>query len=354
MLQKLIDKITQAKKKGLPFVVYNKPNSKMLDAFFQQNNQLIYHSNFDESGFIFAPFDKQQSSIIFPSNQCVTYQTVFDKKKSINFSSKASLNLMNLDEKVKKNHIALVKKGINFLKENHALKVVLSRKEEVDFKNTDVIDIFLKLVEKYPSAFVYLWYHPKVGLWMGASPETLLSVKGKTFKTMALAGTQSYQGNLEVEWEAKEKEEQQIVTDYILEKIHTKNSIVSKPFTLKAGSLLHICTEISGKLAKKNQLKNLVNALHPTPAVCGLPKDIAKTFILENENYNREFYTGYLGELNINKQSHLFVNLRCMQLKKQKAIVYVGGGITLGSEAENEWEETVVKSEVMKRVLVNQ
>ena len=112
---------------------------------------------------------------------------------------------------------------------------------------------------------------------------------------------------------------------------------------------------------------------NPTPAVCGLPKDAAKQFILNNENYNREFYTGFLGELNMKTQqkarlgkrnienraytytkrsTQLYVNLRCMQLKGNKAMVYVGGGITQSSIAEREWEETVSKSLVIKSILL--
>ena len=95
---------------------------------------------------------------------------------------------------------------------------------------------------------------------------------------------------------------------------------------------------------------------HPTPAVCGLPAKKAKNFILENENYNREFYSGFLGEINIpkstkNKKSHLFVNLRCMSLENNIARIYVGGGITKDSIPEKEWEETVSKSFTMKSVL---
>jgi len=113
--------------------------------------------------------------------------------------------------------------------------------------------------------------------------------------------------------------------------------------------------------------------LHPTPAVCGLPKDAAKQFILKNENYNREFYTGFLGEINIKTSisrnsnsrnvennayaavktvSNLYVNLRCMQISNQEAIIYVGGGITKDSNVEAEWEETVQKALVIKKVLL--
>lgn len=354
MLQKLLDKIKKAQYDNLPFVVYNKPNSKEINAFFQQDSQLVYQTNFEESGFVFAPFDNRELSVIFSSNKCENYQTYFNDLTNYlpELDSKSSLNTITYDDKIKKKHVALVKRGIDFLKEKKALKVVLSRKEEVDSENLDIVNVFIKLLNQYSNAFVYLWYHPKVGLWMGATPETLLSVKQNKFSTMALAGTQIYNGSIDINWEEKEIEEQQFVTDYIINKLKKFDISASKPFTKKAGSLVHICTEITGEFSNNNQMGILVKTLHPTPAVCGLPKDQAKNFIIENENYSREYYTGYLGELNIKEQSNFFVNLRCMQISKQKAVLYIGGGITKDSNPEKEWEETKAKSKVMKQVLL--
>ena len=101
----------------------------------------------------------------------------------------------------------------------------------------------------------------------------------------------------------------------------------------------------------------MIRILHPTPAVCGFSREIAREFIIENENYNRSFYTGFLGELNLQnfnkdkKKSALFVNLRCMKIENNKVSIFVGGGITKGSNAEKEWQETVFKSKTMKYVL---
>ena len=203
----------------------------------------------------------------------------------------------------------------------------------------------------------------------------LLKIEGNQFSIMALAGTQSYAGSLDVEWQDKELQEQQFVTDFILKNIETQVSAikVSKLETVKAGNLLHLRTLIKGHLNLNTlNFEHLVKSLHPTPAVCGLPKQNAKTFILENENYNRAFYTGFLGELNFNvvtkprtgqrnvenrayavkrKSTQLYVNLRCMQLEDATINIYIGGGITETSNPEREWEETVAKSLVVKKVL---
>jgi isochorismate synthase len=217
----------------------------------------------------------------------------------------------------------------------------------------DLITTFEKLVQLYPTTFVYCFYHPKVGTWLGATPEQLLKANDTEFQTIALAGTQKDAGSNEVVWPKKEQEEQQFVTDYIVEKVKNVASeiVVSKPYSLKAGSIWHIKTDITGTLNSSSSLQQVIQLLHPTPAVCGLPKEQSKEFILENENYDRKFYTGFLGELNIKNQTDLFVNLRCMEIEVAQAHLFEGCGITKDSIPQNEWEESNNKSLTMKRIL---
>ncbi len=238
--------------------------------------------------------------------------------------------------------------------------MVLSRREIIDLQNFDIVSVFAKLVLTYPTAFTYCWYHPKIGLWMGATPERLLKAKNNKFYTMALAGTQVIKGSAEVVWEKKEIEEQHFVSNYILNNLKGKTSevTVSSPYTVKAGNLVHIKTDIEGVIDENSNLKQVVSILHPTPAVCGLPQNITKKFIIENEGYNREYYTGFLGELNKKgfnkeiKKTDLFVNLRCMQIKNNQAYLYIGCGITKDSIPEKEWEESVNKSMTMRKILI--
>ncbi len=341
------DKITEALKAELPFVAYRHPKTDKLKGCFQKNNDLYYTSNFSESGFVFAPFDDTKPSVLFPLTESVIYMTDFpDTYMAVENKNQQ----WSLSKNSKATHINLVQKGIDFFKTTDTKKVVLSRKEIVDAPDFNIVETFKKLLKNYTNAMVYVWFHPKKGLWLGATPETLLKTKNELFTTMALAGTQIYNGSLEVVWQKKEKQEQQFVTDYIVEKLND-DITVSKSHTIKAGSLVHLCTMITGSLSQQLSLNTLIKLLHPTPAVCGLPMAEAKVFILVNEEYNREFYTGFLGELNINNTSSLFVNLRCMQVLEKQLAIYIGGGITVDSNPKKEWEETVAKSKVMLKVL---
>ena len=88
-------------------------------------------------------------------------------------------------------------------------------------------------------------------------------------------------------------------------------------------------------------MNTLLRNLAPTPALCGYPRREAMEFIRHYEGYPREFYGGYLGELNLagEKSAELYVNIRCMQVRKGELLLYAGGGILSDSDPVQEWDE---------------
>ena len=345
----LVDKIQLHQQKNLPFVVYCKPNSATVLGLFQNNDTLFEVHDFTKKGFVFASFDGSQNYII-PENESEQWsEDWISNHESIPQNDFDT----NDDITAQTNFQDLVGKGIQAIQNNEFQKVVLSRMESVAVAHFDLVTTFQKLVQNYRSAFVYCFHHPQIGTWLGASPEQLLKANADSFETMALAGTQKDAGEETVIWQQKEQEEQQFVTDYIVSKLNTVSTEiqVSEAYSVKAGNLWHIKTDISGVFGQELNLKKAIQLLHPTPAVCGVPKEISKAFIVANENYNRSFYTGFLGELNRNFASDLFVNLRCMQIENKEAHLYMGCGITKDSDPEKEWRESVNKSMTMKRIL---
>jgi isochorismate synthase len=101
---------------------------------------------------------------------------------------------------------------------------------------------------------------------------------------------------------------------------------------------------------KQSNWGELINALHPTPAVCGLPRERALKLIAQHETHNRNFYAGLIGKKS-KQELAVFVNLRCMQVTKNDFLLYIGGGITQQSIPENEWNETENKAKTLARVL---
>jgi len=353
MMSDLLQKAQQFLEKKLPFVIYSKPNETQIIGLFQKDGSLNYTENFTEQGFVFAPFDGEKFILIQENSSEILvekYETVSDSNTSELFEE--------INSSAKENFENLVQKGIDAINSAKFQKVVLSRTETVSVENNDAIFLFQKLLFNYPTAFKYCFFHPKVGLWLGATPEQLLKVNSNHIKTVALAGTQVFKEG-EIKWENKEKEEQQFVTDFIVENLKefVSEQNHSEPYTFKAGNIVHIKTDISATLKDNKDLKKVLKILHPTPAVCGLPKKESKEFILKNEGYNREYYAGFLGELNKDfakneeGNSDLFVNLRCMKLKDKTANLFIGCGITKDSNPEKEFFETVNKSKTMKKIL---
>lgn len=350
----LFQKVQQHQELQLPFAVYCKPNSDKIIGLFQKDDSDYFIGNFEEKGFVFAPFNGSKIPYIPVDASHVYVEKVTVADFYIESDTKFVTN-----EKAQFAFEKLVQKGVDAIQLGTFQKVVLSRKETVAISIFNIEKVFKELLVNYPTAFKYCFFHPKTGLWLGATPEQFLKVSNHEIQTVSLAGTQVFEENDEVIWETKEKQEQEFVTDFIVSSLkeYVDGVTVSKPYTARAGNIMHIKTNILATLNNSKNLKPIIEALHPTPAVCGLPKATAKDFIVENEGYPREYYSGFLGELNIDlatfktEQSDLFVNLRCMKIVEHTAELFVGCGITKDSNPNKEYIETVNKSLTMKKVL---
>lgn len=236
-------------------------------------------------------------------------------------------------------------------------KLVLSR--EVSVPLLDVFswaEAFRVACCRYVRSYVYLFYSPSVGFWLGATPEILLSGGDGAYHTVALAGTQPLaDGWLAAGWSDKNQREQCYVTDYICDclRSHGIEPEVDGPFTVTAGVLAHLKTELRFALPESGRLGSLLAGLHPTPAVCGLPKDGAYRFIRAHEGYARSYYSGFLGRIDPEGTTGLYVNLRCMNACPDSGEVrlYAGGGLLSSSVLEDEWQETERKLQTMKYVI---
>lgn len=234
----------------------------------------------------------------------------------------------------------------NALKNEVFDKIVLSKIKSIPTEKS-ALGIFEKLCKNYPNAFCYLFSSAKLGCWIGATPELLCQTKENSLHTVSLAGTKL----VSEEWTSKEKEEQIFVTDYIINSLKNtglNNIKKNGPKTIDTGTVEHLKTTIKAELSGKPWLE-IISSLHPTPAVCGIPTKEAKKFILNNENHSRSFYTGFIGI--VANDVNCFVNLRCMQLQKNVAHLYLGGGLLKASEMKKEWEETERKAQTLAKYL---
>ena len=230
-------------------------------------------------------------------------------------------------------------------------KAIFSRIKLVEKEDSlEMETVFNRLASAYKNqALVYLVSDEVFGTWIGATPETLLSGSEEVMQSMALAGTKS---SKDIQWTEKEQEEQQYVVDFIKEKIEFQSPeklTISEAETVKKGVVYHLQTDYQFQLPKE-KWNALIQSLHPTPAVCGTPSDLAQDYILSNEPHQRDFYTGLVG-LKSRCELSVYVNLRCMQALESNFALYVGGGITLASDIAKEFQETEDKSETLLSVI---
>jgi isochorismate synthase len=339
-------KADKALENELPFVVYRYPNDSLLRGIFQGNADVNTIDNFNGKGFVIAPFDSEGDKILISGEY---FEKAFTRS-----SNKLIEGEIELSDEGKESYLRKVQTAIDEIRTGALKKIVLSRyiKTKTKKKPSEIIESLLSM---YANAFCYWWYHPKVGMWLGATPEQLLKYQKGTLLTTSLAGTLPVVENRQPNWTSKEREEQQMVTDYIKQSLNGKarNITISEVSSHQAGKLWHLKSKIEASLNSFAALKGVLDSLHPTPAVCGLPKKKSLNFILQHEEYDREYYTGYLGPINVdeNQSANLFVNLRCLKYDQGQAWVYVGGGITEASNPEEEWKETQFKSGTILEVL---
>lgn len=241
------------------------------------------------------------------------------------------------------------------LQQGRFKKLVLSRCEEHELADGfSLLTAFVNACNNYPRMMISLTHTPVTGTWLGCTPEIILSGQENQWHTVSLAGTMPMNGETMPEyWSVKNKEEQAFVSEYIRKTIKKFGTKLTEngPYTARAGQLVHLKTDFHFCLKNTERLGDILNELHPTPAVCGLPKQETYDFILSNEGYDRGYYAGVIGWIDPQEHTTLYINLRCMHVNGRTAQLYAGGGILASSTLETEWDETLHKMDTMKRII---
>lgn len=314
------------------------------------------------------PFDEKLYSTDENSNENFVNFYSFDGTTQINFNGNiVEINPERFDQitisseslpednnhfstETQEEYLENLSKVIDVIKNNQLPKLVYSRRKIfTDFNEIDVKESFKNLCQSYPNAFRYIFINGETS-WMGAFSEVLGKFNKEThdFETMSLAGTLP----ISESWSEKEIEEQKPVTTYIRNILnnYSENINESKTYDHISGNIKHLRTDFKAKIKPEN-LDKIIQELHPTPAVCGIPKEFCKENIQNLEKFPRELYAGYI-KIETEKTVQYFVNLRCSKLYKNAVHLFVGGGITAQSSPEKEWIETELKSEAVLKNLV--
>ncbi len=353
------DLLHQCLSRALPFVAFRLPQSDEIRLLVAKEVKEFYFPeeiNLSEPAFYIVPFDneKQSSFCLKPQFDTALNNIATEISEWINSQPQKELNFHKyVDYQTKDNYFQSFEKIKNAIREKKVSKAILSRIYfEDNLLPTKAVACFEKLCQTFPNTYNYLLYLPQAGLWVGATPELLLKRNKDIVETVSLAGTLHPERQT---WHTKEFEEQAIVSDYI-EKIFSQTGVEKYdkqgPVTVTAGEVSHLKTSYSFDFNQiDSKIRNLLAALHPTPAVCGMPKTEARQLILQTETHHRDLYAGFIGKVETTGDFAFYVNIRCMQFFSNGAAFYVGGGITAASDAQSEYLETVYKAENLRNAL---
>ena len=360
----IVDTFKVCISKRINFAAYKLPGKDLITLVIQKDPEiksLNISKKLPEKGFLVAPFSRKSEKTYLISPDYVLYDSVtpqqFKEIESLAGIQDKDLQTTYPDDTLHDDYIKLIGEALIKINAGEFEKVVLSRIKSVQGEySSRLSDIFDILCNTYKNAFVYL-FCLKGQCWTGATPEPFICSKNSDIFTVSLAGTRTYsEKNLDIsKWNTKELQEQEFVTrhiDKVLLNYPVSGYKKNGPYTVRAGNMLHLRTDFTFSVhGVKTNLPSLIHALHPTPAVCGMSTGKAMDFIKTAEKHSREYYTGFLGPLGINDLMQLYVNLRCIKVMNNRVVLYIGGGITRDSLAEEEWEETEIKAETMLSVL---
>lgn len=349
------------------FALYRYPHEDMYHGIEQTDGQPILLPSVaaigGHSGFVVAPFAPSPEQPVVVIRPDITYV------RPVSAAADAGFGRVSVPDAAAERE----RYGVDFRNFHAQLadetfgKIVLARcSHAVAESEGDAEKLFLRACNMYPRMFVALVSAPQCGVWLMATPEILLRGQGSQWATVALAGTMRLTGEQldfdtpgahtmpdDICWSTKNRYEQRYVADYIEQCIEqfSADFEANGPYTTRAGDLVHLRTDFGFSLDADADIGAVANLLHPTPAVCGLPKYGAFDFIMANESVPRGYYSGFAGPLNIAGATSLYVSLRCMRIEGCHLYMYAGGGLLADSVEEDEWNETEAKLATMRRLL---
>ena len=332
------------------FAYYKLPNELQYTYLGSNCPSLRLHSlsaiNEAHKGFLIAPFDTDAFPILLISPS--VEQSLSLPKETVVITSEQG----NL-EKIDSTYLQHFKQCEELLNNESLQKIVLAHRFEARMEAPlNHRELFLSAATAFPKSYVALWHTSESGTWLTITPEVLLENEAGKWHTVALAGTMP---KGESQWSEKNKMEQQFVVDYIASVLfpRTIELKLSEVQTIEAAQLLHLRTDFH--FTTNVNIGEILHVLHPTPAVCGLPKQLAFEAIMDIESNPRKYYAGFSGPLHHSQGgTHLYVTLRCAHWKEPFCIeYYAGGGLIKGSEVQEEWNEVTRKKKTAECIVTN-
>lgn len=238
-------------------------------------------------------------------------------------------------------------------------KIVLSR--SIDLRNPagwQPLDALNRLRERFPGCFAFSFGSGRERSYIGATPERILSLREKRLETEALAGSAPRGANArddaalarDLLRSDKDLREHRLVLDSIirrLQELGIYGRADERPQLLQLANVQHLRSRIAADLGRRAHPLEILEALHPTPAVGGSPRERAAPRIREIEGEDRGLYTGAIGWFNPAGESEMILAIRSAYIAGETARLHAGAGIVRGSDPEAELRETDIKLNAM-------
>ena len=250
-----------------------------------------------------------------------------------------------------------VRRALEAIDAGQLRKVVLARRSHVRLAHPLTARAALARLSLLDPATTRFLFSQKDALFLGASPELLVERRGPHVFCDALAGTAVYATDsdaLALLRSNKDRREHAFVVEAIRSALATCCVDVlsaSEPSLYRLRTVTHLHTAVIATASPSTDVLDVVAALHPTPAVCGTPRERALRFLLANEATERGWYAAPVGWFDAQGNGSFAVALRSALIRGHDAWLYAGAGIVAGSEPEAEYRETEAKLEAMLSAL---
>lgn len=257
-----------------------------------------------------------------------------------------------------------VEKALRSIHQNRLQKLVLSHAVDVISRRPfDWLFSLHHLRQLYPDCYIFSVNQGGSKTFIGASPERLVSVRNQRLTTDALAGSAPRGRTADEDARLgytllntpKERHEHQVVVDFLRDRLlclGLSPQMPAAPDLLRLSNIQHLHTPIHAHLPARLHPLELVDALHPTPAVAGLPRDIACEEIRRSEGFGRSLYAAPLGWVDAAGNAEFIVGIRSALLEGDRARLYAGAGIVAGSNPARELAEVKLKLQALLKALV--
>ena len=334
----------------IPFLGCMPPNSAQVE-WFTLNTLTVDQAQLTLSKgsevFVVQPYDRSQAALNFgltPATEAAIDQLDTD------FESLAAEYTISAEQA--EAYDRMLQRAIGQINQGELDKVVLSLRLALANQSEIGLNICNLFTPEAKDSFRYIFSLSEGVVWVGDTPETLLTRQHNRIQTVALAGTRRRADLKHDDFTSKEFEEQGFIVEELKQRLapFVERVQLSDRQRVSAQNLVHLKTTLEGTLAEEFSDEELLAALHPTAAVCGFPREKALALISTLEGHDRELYAGYMGFKSVAKSTY-FVNLRCARIDETALEIFVGAGITAQSVSKKEIDEIQSKTATIMRLI---